>query len=348
MTRSRTAALICAGFVLLLPACELALPAGLRIGSLVPPILIFAIIGLGLNIVVGFTGLLNLGSAAFMAIGAYAFSVVTCPVHPFQIGFWAGLAVATAVGALTGLVLGLPTLRLRGDYLAIVTLGFGEIVQDVLKNLDAITKGTQGLNPVPPPTLGGYAFSTTSYVPWYYLLLALLGGAVWLCANLRRSRTGRTWVAVREDELAARACGIPVVRAKLLAFSLGAALCAAGGALWASLHGTSIEPGFYDFQLSVVVLCIVIVGGLGSIPGVLLGAVIMIGFNSIVLTKLTDLLARHGATSANVLAAPGNWKYLVFGLALILMMRHRPEGLLPAREVRDELHRADGAPPEAA
>jgi branched-chain amino acid transport system permease protein len=333
---------------LALPALDLLLPDGFKVASLVPPILVFAIIGLGLNIVAGFTGVLNLGSAAFMAIGAYAFSILTCTVYPFQIGFWWGTLAATAVGALAGLVLGLPTMRLRGDYLAIVTLGFGEIVQDVLKNLDAITKGTQGLNPVPPPTLPGYAFTATNFVPWYYLLLALLLATVLLCRNLRGSRVGRAWIAVREDELAARAMGINAAKAKLVAFAMGAALCAFGGALWASLNGTSIEPGYYDFQLSVVVLCMVIVGGLGSIPGVLLGALIMIGFNAIVLAKLSDWLGRHGyGAGGNVLAAPNNWKYLVFGVALILMMRLKPEGLLPARDVREQLHRRaeDGAAP---
>ncbi len=342
----------CLALVLALPALDLLLPEGLKVASLVPPILVFAIVGLGLNIVAGFTGLLNLGSAAFMAIGAYAFSICTCPVYPFQIGFWWGLLTATAAGALAGAVLGLPTMRLRGDYLAIVTLGFGEIVQDVLKNLDAITKGTQGLNPVPAPTLPGYAFTAENFVPWYYLLLALLLVTAVLCRNLRASRVGRAWIAVREDELAARAMGIGAARAKLLAFACGAALCAGGGALWASLNGTSIEPGYYDFQLSVVVLCMVIVGGLGSIPGVLLGALIMIGFNAIVLVKLSDWLGRHGygGGGGNVLASPNNWKYLIFGVALILMMRFKPEGLLPAGDVRGQLRRqaeGDGAADEA-
>jgi branched-chain amino acid transport system permease protein len=340
----------CLAAVLALPLIDLALPDGLKVASLVPPILVFAILGLGLNIVAGFTGLLNLGSAAFMAIGAYAFAISSSPVYPFQIGFWPALALATAMGALCGLVLALPTMRLRGDYLAIVTLGFGEIVQDVLKNLDAITKGTQGLNPVPTPTLFGYHFSTANFVPWYYLFLALLLLAVGLCRNLLRSRIGRAWIAVREDELAARSMGISAAKAKTIAMVIGAALCAGGGALWSSLQGTSIEPGYYNFQLSVIVLCIVIVGGLGSIPGVLLGALIMIGFNSIVLVKLSELLGRHGVGGgSNVLASPNNWKYLIYGLALILMMRLKPAGLLPAKDVEREIARgqdlAAGAPP---
>ncbi len=340
----------CLAAALALPLIDRALPDGLKVASLVPPILVFAILGLGLNIVAGFTGLLNLGSAAFMAIGAYAFAISTCSVYPFQIGFWPGLALATAMGGVCGLVLALPTMRLRGDYLAIVTLGFGEIVQDVLKNLDAITKGTQGLNPVPTPTLFGYVFTTANFAPWYYLFLALLLLAVAFCSNLLHSRIGRAWIAVREDELAARSMGIHAAKAKTIAMVVGAALCAAGGALWSSLQGTSIEPGYYNFQLSVIVLCIVIVGGLGSISGVLLGALIMIGFNSIVLAKLSELLGRHGVGGgSNVLASPNNWKYLIYGLALILMMRLKPAGLLPAKEVAGEIRRAaaaaaDGAP----
>jgi branched-chain amino acid transport system permease protein len=237
-------------------------------------------------------------------------------------------------------------MRLRGDYVAIVTLGFGEIIQDILKNLDAVTKGTQGINPVASPAFSLrhiplYTFSTLNYIPWHYLYFAMLIGAVWLCHNLRYSRLGRSWVAVREDELAARAMGISTPRVKLIAFSMGSALCSIGGALFASLSGTSIEPGFYDFQQSVIILCIVIVGGMGNVTGVLLGACIMVGFNSIVLTKLTDLMARNGLVGDNVLAAPGNWKFMIYGIALIFMMRLRPEGLLPAKDAQAELHHAD-------
>jgi len=327
--------------VLFLPAIDLLLPAGWKFASLIPAIMAYAIIGMGLNIISGVTGLLNLGSAAFMAIGAYTFAILTCPIYPFQIGFFPGLVGATLAGGAAGLLLSLPTMRLRGDYVAIVTLGFGEIIQDVLKNLDAVTKGTQGLNPVAAPALPGVSFAVGSYVPWYYLYLALLIGVVWLCHNLRHSRLGRAWVAVREDELAARSMGLATPRIKQLAFAIGSALCAAGGALFASLNGTSIEPGFYDFQQSVIILCIVIVGGMGNITGVLLGAFIMVGFNGIVLTKLTEMMARNGWTGDNVLASPGNWKFMLYGIALILMMRLRPEGLLPAKEVQAELHHGD-------
>ena len=326
---------------LLLPAVDLYLPAWLQFASLVPTIMVFAIIGLGLNIIAGFTGLLNLGSAAFMAIGAYTFAILTCPIYPFQVGFFPGLLAAAVIGGAAGILLALPTMRLRGDYVAIVTLGFGEIIQDVLKNLDAVTKGTQGINPVAAPGLPGVTFAVDNYVLLYYLYLALVIAAVWLCHNLRHSRLGRSWVAVREDELAARAMGISTPRVKLIAFAIGSALCSSGGALFASLSGTSIEPGFYDFQQSVIILCIVIVGGMGNVTGVLLGACIMVGFNSVVLSKLTDLMARNGLTGDNVLTSPGNWKFMIYGIALIIMMRLRPEGLLPAKDVQAELHHAD-------
>jgi branched-chain amino acid transport system permease protein len=331
------------GLAAVLPAIDLLLPMPLRFASLVPAIMVYAIVGLGLNIIAGFTGLLNLGSAGFMAIGAYTFAILTCPIYPFQVGFWVGASGAALVGGLAGAALALPTMRLRGDYVAIATLGFGEIVQDVLKNLDAVTKGTQGLNPVAAPALPGITFDAGSYVPWYYLYLVLLVGTAWLCTNLRHSRLGRSWVAVREDELAARAMGMPTPRVKLTAFTIGSAMCSTGGALFASLSGTSIEPGFYDFQQSVIILCIVIVGGMGNVAGVLLGAFIMVGFNGIVLTKLTEALNRNGITGDNVLASPSNWKLLLYGLALILMMRLRPEGLLPAKEIQAELHHDDAA-----
>lgn len=325
----------------LIPVADLVLPETWRCASLMPSIMAYAIVGLGLNIIAGFTGLLNLGSAAFMAIGVYTFSILTCPIYPFQIGFFSGIIAATCVGGLAGLLLSLPTMRLRGDYVAIVTLGFGEIIQDVLKNLDAMTKGTQGLNPVAAPVLPGVDFSVGNYLPWFYLYLVLLIGVVWLCHNLRHSRVGRAWVSVREDELAARAMGLSTPRIKQIAFAIGSALCALGGALFASKSGTSIEPGFYDFQQSVIILCIVIVGGMGNITGVLLGAFIMVGFNGIVLTKVTEAMVRNGLTGSNVLASPGNWKFMLYGIALILMMRWRPEGLLPAKDVQAELHQGD-------
>jgi branched-chain amino acid transport system permease protein len=323
-----------------LPVVEMLLPAHRHLAELLRPVFIMAILALGLNILTGFTGILNLGVAAFMGIGAYSYAILTCDIYPFQLGFWGALVLTVLLGLAAGVTLGLPTIRLRGDYLAIVTLGFGEIVQDSLKNLEAITKGTQGINPLPPPTFAGHAFRSEQYIPWYYLFLALLALVVLLNRNLLRSRIGRAWIAIREDELAASCMGVNPTKMKLLAFSLGAAQCALAGALWASYLGSSGEPGNYDFQVSIIALCIVIVGGMGNIAGVLLGALVVMGFNSIVLETFTNFLKAHQLiSSTNVFTAPGNWKYLLFGLALILMMRFKPEGLLPSKQVQAELHR---------
>jgi len=321
--------------VALLPMSDGFLGPKLAFAGQLPQIFVYALLSLGLTVITGFTGLLHLGVIAFMAIGVYVYAIVTCPVYPFQIGFWPGLVLATVGGAIAGFMLGLPTMRLRGDYLAIVTLGFGEIVQDCLKNLEVVTKGTTGINPLPPPTLpwiGDLLGGSHTYRPTYYLYLALLVLAVVLVRNLKRSRTGRAWLAIREDELAARAMGIGVAKQKLAAFSVAAALCAFAGALFAALRGTSIEPGYYDFQNSVMVVASVIIGGLGSLSGALLGALLIFGFNLIVLGKIADALGHHAST--NVMADPKNWKCLIFGVVLVLMMRFRPQGLLPAREAK--------------
>jgi branched-chain amino acid transport system permease protein len=301
-------------------------------------VLIFTLLGLGLNVVIGYTGLLHLGVAAFMAIGVYAHAIFTCSIYPFQFGFWISLLLAPLVGVVAGIILGSPTLRLRGDYLAIVTLGFGEITQDVLKNLDAITKGAQGINPLPPPSVPGYTFDASSYVPWYYLYLAILVAVILLVRALEMSRLGRQWVAIREDELAAGCIGIQATRAKLMAFALTAALCGLAGVLYATKLETTAEPTTYDFNVSMTVLCILIVGGMGSIRGVLVGAAIVMGFD-ILLKKVTEAAQQAGlASSTNVFLTPTNWKYLIFGLALVLMMRFRPEGILPSTRIQEELH----------
>ena len=309
-------------FALILPVIDRNLPAALSIAGLMPGLMVFAIVALGLNLVTGFTGLLHLGVAAFMAIGAYTYAIATSPVYPFQIGPWPGVVLAIAVTAVAGLALGLPAVRLRGDYLAIVTLGFGEIVQDTLRNLEPVTKGTMGINPVPP-------LINVRGLASYYLYLLLLVLALVACRNLRDSRLGRAWAAIREDELAARSMGIGTARLKLAAMAAGAALCGLGGAAWSALQGSSVEPGSYDFQMSIGVLCAVIVGGLGSLPGVVVGVLLMFGLNQIVLVKLSNAFGLTGANAA-VWAQPTNWKYLVFGLALVLMMRFRPQGLWPA------------------
>lgn len=346
MRRRLSAEWVLLAIGLLLPVVDAILPhlglADWRIGNEVAQrVLVFAIMGLGLNVVTGFTGLLHLGAAAFMAIGVYAYAILTNDLYPFQTGFWIALILAPVIAAGAGVLLGAPTLRLRGDYLAIVTLGFGEIVQDVLKNVEGITKGMQGINPLPPPVLPGYVMSSRAYEPWYYLFLAVLIVLVIVVRNLESSRLGRQWMSIREDELAATCMGINPVKGKLMAFAIGAALCGMAGVLWASKLNTTAEPTSYDFTVSITVLCILIVGGMGSIRGVLAGTLIVMGFD-IFLKKLTEALARQGIASTDaVFLSPTNWKFLVFGLALILMMRFRPEGIFPSARVKEELHRAE-------
>jgi branched-chain amino acid transport system permease protein len=337
--------LVFLAIALVIPLVDLVLPGAWQIGREMRPIFLFAILGLGLNIVTGFTGLLHLGVAAFMAIGVYSYAILSAEIYPFRFGFWGAIACTPLIGALAGLVLGAPTLRLRGDYLAIVTLGFGEIVQDVLRNLETITRGTQGINPLAYPTIFGYSFVPEVYQPWYYLFLVILAVVVVVNRNIEQSRLGRAFVSIREDELAATCMGVNNVKIKLLAFALGAALSSLMGGLYASYLNSSGEPGNYDFAVSILAVCIVIVGGMGNITGVLLGALVMIGLDSLVLVKLTQYLDSRGLTSsANVMSTPNNWKFMIFGLALILMMRFRPEGLLPSSRVKAELHQEDGPP----
>jgi branched-chain amino acid transport system permease protein len=339
------------GVALVVPLVDLALEAaglsGWALGNDVcQRVFVFAVLGLGLNVIVGYAGLLHLGVAAFMAIGVYAYAILTCSIYPFQVGFWWGLVLAPLVCVFAGLLLGSPTLRLRGDYLAIVTLGFGEIVQDVLRNLDPITQGTQGVNPLPAPVLPGYAFDASSYRAWYYLYLAIVVLVVVMLRNLENSRLGRQWVSIREDELAASCMGIDAPRAKLLAFAITAAICGVAGVMWASKLETTAEPTTYDFNVSITVLCILIVGGMGSLRGVLVGAVLLMGFD-ILLKKMTEALQQAGLSStANVFLTPSNWKYLIFGASLVVMMRFRPEGIFPSVRIQEELHERE--PPLAA
>jgi branched-chain amino acid transport system permease protein len=321
----------------------------ISIGMQLTYIFIYAILALGLNVVVGYTGLLHLGIAAFFGIGAYITGILTVPAYPFQVGFIAALVLSTAGAALFGVLLGAPTLRLRGDYLAIVTLGFGEVTRFTLRNLEEITAGTRGLNPVPPPQLPGVLATPLSWLgiqpDWsldyrlfYYLALGLLVLVVVLLTNLERSRLGRAWVAIREDELAATCMGINAARVKLSAFALGCGLAGMAGCLYATTLTSTAGPDAFDFNRSIIMLCCIILGGLGSLRGTLLGVVLLIGFDNVVAPVLDGLI--QGANinpSGNPLLTFSNWKLLIFGVALIVMMRFRPEGLLPSRVVEDEL-----------
>ena len=242
-------------------------------------------------------------------------------------------------------------LRLRGDYLAIVTLGFAEVMRVVLINLENITDGPRGLNPIPEPwlpewlktALGDSTSGKPHFLTMYFLALLCLVALVIAFRNLERSRLGRAFVALREDELASACMGLNPVRTKLVAFATGAAVAGLAGALYAANLTTTAEPNTYDFNYSIMVLCCVIIGGLGSIRGVLLGAAVLLGFDNVLSPLLTRLLQRAlPSASDNVLASFSNWRWLIFGVALILMMRLRPEGLWPSARVKAELHGAGG------
>ena len=280
---------------------------------------IYALLALGLNVIIGFAGLLNLGYAAFFAIGAYSYALAN--LH-WGMNFWLGLPWAAAVAGLAGLLLGLPAIRVRGDYLAIVTLGFGEIVRIVVTNLEPWTGGPNGLLGIAGPTIGRFEFGVAT-APYYWLALALVLAAAWLSRRIARSRVGRGWVAIREDELAAQSLGIDPVRLKLLAHGVGAAIGGVAGCLFAAKQGT-VTPDSFDFILSVMVVAMVVLGGLGNPVGVILGAV--------VLTVVPELL--RGFAS---------YRMLLFGLTMILIMRFRPQGLLGSLRLYREWRRRGAA-----
>ena len=327
----------------------LVVPAlGGALGGQVTMLFIYCILALGLNVMVGYTGLVHLGIAAFFGIGAYLFAILTVPMYPFQMRFVTAAAVSALATAGVGLALGAPTLRLRGDYLAIVTLGFGEVVKVTLRNLEQITGGMKGLNPVPPPGAGlkiggtdlGLAFAIDPR--WfYYLALLTLAGVVVAMRRLENSRLGRAWVAVREDELAAEAMGVSATRVKLSAFAMSSAVAGLAGCLYAASLSTTADPNAYDFNRSIMVLCAVILGGLGSIPGTLLGVALLVGFDTVLAPWADSAIQQWNINpSGSSLLSFSGWRLAIFGLALILVMRYRPEGLVPSRRMAAELHEA--------
>ncbi len=288
--------------------------------ALLPPVLgnywshvlahvgIYVILGIGLNITVGFAGLLDLGYVAFFAIGAYSYGLMASPQFDLHAPFWLMLPVGGACAATAGVLLGIPVLRMRGDYLAIVTLGFGQIVRILLNNLDGLTRGPKGLLRIDPPSIGAFQFS--SPVHYYYLILAGCLAAALVADRLNHSRVGRAWGAMREDQDAAAMMGVDVIRYKLLAFAIGASFAGVGGVIFAARQG-SIFPDDFSLMVSINVLCLIIIGGIGSIRGVVLGAVILIGI-------------------PEVLRGLAAYRMLVFGGLLVLMMVFRPTGLIPA------------------
>lgn len=324
----------------------------LRLDRQLVSVFIFAILALALNLQVGYTGLLQLGIAAFFAIGAFGCGILSVDKYPFQLGFWGVLGLVPLGAALVGLALGAPTMRLRGDYLAIVTLGFGEIIRVVLLNLENITDGSRGLNPLPAPWLpqtwmqflqpqdGVADFINTdhvSFVTLYYVALLLLV-CLWVgFSTLEASKIGRAFEALREDELSSACMGLSPARTRLVVFALGAAIAGAAGVLYATHLTTTAEPNTYDFNYSVMVLCAVIIGGLASIRGAVLGTAVLLGFDNIIAPMMTQGMQKLAPMgSSNVLLTFSNWRWLIFGTVLVLMMRLRPEGLWPAKYLRAE------------
>ena len=304
------------------------------IGAMLP-IFLFVLLALGLNIVVGFAGLLDLGYAAFFAIGAYTAAFLTSPVSPlpFRTDFWVAMVLSFVVAMFFGVVLGTPTLRLRGDYLAIVTLAFGEIVPRVFLNLEQWTGGSKGMNPIGRPHFFGIELGPSDRIAWFYLVLVVGAISVWAIGRLRDSRLGRAWVAMREDELAAASLGIDLVRTKLLAFALGASFSGFAGSMFASLF-QFIDPSQFDFSISILVLCMVILGGSGNVYGVIVGGIILASFDRILADRITTWIHSFGtALHAPILLAIDltNARQLVFGLALVLLMLFRPAGIFPPR-----------------
>ena len=316
--------------------------------------LLYIMLALGLNIVVGFAGLLDLGYIAFYAVGAYLYALLSSP-H-LAVAFpalapglhwpvWVILPLGALVAGTFGVILGAPTLRLRGDYLAIVTLGFGEIIRIFMNNLNRpvnLTNGPQGITQIDPISIGGVSlgrsvevagFVIPSVYLYYYLFLIATLAVVFVSIRLEDSRIGRAWVAIREDEIAAKSCGINTRNIKLLAFAMGASFGGVAGGLFAGFQ-QFVSPESFTLLESIMVLCMVVLGGMGHIPGVI--------FGGILLTVLPEAL-RYGAVPVQtalfgkVLIPPESLRMLLFGLALILVMLYRPAGLWPSATRKREL-----------
>ncbi len=307
--------------------------------------ILFALLALGLNIVVGFAGLLDLGYIAFYGVGAYVWALLASPHFNLHLPFWVILPIGALAACFFGVLLGAPTLKLRGDYLAIVTLGFGEIVRIFLNNLSRpvnITNGPQGIARIDPVRIGDLDFSTTSQVAglafsspikYYYLLLVFLLLVIVINMRLKDSRIGRAWEAIREDEIAARAMGINTTSLKLLAFAMGASFGGIAGGMFASMQ-SFISPESFVLVESVMVLSMVVLGGMGNIWGVILGA-ILLTFVPELLRYTVEPLQK--AAFGRMIIEPEVIRMLLFGLALVLMMLFRPAGILPKSVRKREL-----------
>jgi branched-chain amino acid transport system permease protein len=332
----------------------------------------FATLALGLNIVVGFAGLLDLGYAAFFAIGAYTYGIFSSyQIQPewssfwepfqwlgfvsrlhvegvpidhahFQVSFWLMLPVSALVAAFFGILFGAPTLRLKGDYLAIVTLGFGEIVPIVARNTPYLTNGAQGLNGALPPTLFGYNFGVQS-TPFYYLGVALVVFLIFVSTRLKDSRIGRAWLAIREDEIAAEAMGVNRTKLKLLAFAVGAGFAGMTGTFYVAKLQTA-TPEMFTFPVSVMLLVMIVLGGMGSVAGVVVGALFLQLLQSWFLQELTDWIHQLGQiTGIGFLEKVDLVQAieLIFGIILVLMMLYRRQGMIPERRAVTALTHAE-------
>jgi branched-chain amino acid transport system permease protein len=316
--------------------------------------LLFVVLALGLNIVVGFAGLLDLGYAAFFAIGAYTFGVLTWPNMGIEISFFLAIWVCAVVAAIFGILVGAPTLRLRGDYLAIVTLAFGEIIPIMVRNLDEITisifgldiitdfnltNGPQGMNPLGRPQFSlverilnledGTLAIGFSQRFWYYAIIVLAVLVLFSAHRLEHSRLGRAWKAIREDETAADFMGVDPIRTKLLAFALGASFSGLAGVIFASMLG-AIFPELFRFQVSIFLLIIVILSGQGSVYGVLLGGLIISTFDGVLLAQV---LPEYLPENVDI----QSWRWVFFGAGLVIIMIFRPQGLFPPRVPKEVL-----------
>ena len=268
--------------------------------------LMYVVLGLGLNIVIGLAGLLDLGYVAFYAAGAYSYALLN---YHFGLGFWAALPIGAVIGFIFGILLGFPVLRLRGDYLAIVTLGFGEIIRLVLENWNQFSLGPSGIANIPRPAFFGIQFSlhaATIYL--YFLMIALTLFTIFVVNRLQNSRIGRAWIALREDEIACQAMGIDKTKTKLTAFALGATWAGMVGVIFAA-KTTFINPASFTFMESAMILSIVVLGGMGSIMGVIIGAFVLI------------LMPEY-------LRAFSDYRMLIFGAIMVIMMVFRPQGII--------------------
>ena len=311
---------------------------------------VYMLMAMGLNVVIGFAGLLDLGYAAFFAIGAYTYAYGASPFSGNHFPFLPMIIVGAAMAAIFGIILGAPTLRLRGDYLAIMTLGFGEIVPRVFLNAPEYTNGPNGIGGIYRPVIsipiiGTIEFGAITPVLYFLVMMIMVTVAMILLYRLHDSRIGRAWAAVREDELAAAASGINTVTTKLLAFALGATTAGVAGVFTASKL-TVVSPDQFYFNVSFTVLAMVILGGMGNIWGVALGAFVIFNIQAVFLKQLNGFFARLEVPILQDINFT-SYQFLLYGLALVVMMLFRPEGLFPSQRRRRELHAAEELGPDA-